>query len=34
MLAVAAVVATTVVFLIGLFVCMYGFRKHGREDSH
>ncbi|EFV92649.1 hypothetical protein ES5_04773 [Dietzia cinnamea P4] len=33
-MAVAAVVATTVVFLTGLFVCMYGFRKHGREDSH
>ncbi|KAA0918820.1 hypothetical protein [Dietzia sp. ANT_WB102] len=33
-LAVAAVVATAVVFLVGLFVCMYGFRKHGRQDAH
>ena len=33
-LVIAAVVATTAVFLLGLFICMYGFRKHGREDSH
>lgn len=33
-LVVAAVVATTVVFLIGLVVCMIGFRKYGREDAH
>lgn len=33
-LVIAAVVATTAVFLLGLFICMYGFRKHGREDAH
>lgn len=33
-LVVAAVVATTVVFLLGLSLCMAGFRKHGREDAH
>ena len=33
-LVIASVVATTVVFLLGLFICMYGFRKHGREDAH
>ena len=29
-----AVVATTVVFLTGLVICMIGFRKYGREDAH
>ena len=24
----------TAIFLLGLFICMYGFRKHGREDAH
>jgi predicted permease len=33
-LVVAAVVATTVVFILGLAVCMVGFRKYGREDAH
>lgn len=33
-LVVGAVVATTVVFLLGLGLCMAGFRKHGREDAH
>ncbi|MDX2356102.1 hypothetical protein [Dietzia sp. PP-33] len=33
-LVVAAVVATTVVFVLGLAVCMVGFRKYGREDAH
>jgi hypothetical protein len=31
---IAAVVATVVVFLVGLFTCMVGFRKYGREDAH
>ena len=31
---VAAVVATIVVFVVGLGVCMVGFRKYGREDAH
>ena len=29
-----AVVATTVVFLTGLVICMISFRKYGREDAH
>ncbi|NLD86438.1 MAG: hypothetical protein GX636_11080 [Actinomycetales bacterium] len=33
-LVVAAVVATAVVFLVGLGICFYAFRKHGREDGH
>ena len=33
-LVIAAVVATAVVFLVGLGICMYAFRKHGREDAH
>ena len=33
-LVIAAVVATTVVFLLGLVTCMIGFRKYGREDAH
>ncbi|AWH96497.1 hypothetical protein [Dietzia psychralcaliphila] len=33
-LVVAAVVATVVVFVIGLAVCMIGFRKYGRKDAH
>ena len=31
---IAAVVATAVVFFIGLGICMVGFRKHAREDAH
>lgn len=33
-LVIAAAVATTVVFLVGLVTCMVGFRKYGREDAH
>lgn len=33
-LVVAAVVATVVVFLLGLGLCMLGFRRHGRKDAH
>lgn len=33
-LVIGAVVATTVVFLLGLVVCMIGFRKYGREEAH
>ncbi|HIW66940.1 MAG TPA: hypothetical protein H9878_02215 [Candidatus Dietzia merdigallinarum] len=33
-LVIAAVVATAVVFLVGLGICMFGFRKYGREDAH
>ena len=33
-LTVAAIVANVVVFLVGLGLCMAGFRRHGREDAH
>lgn len=33
-LAIASVVATAVVFIVGLGLCMYGFRKYAREDAH
>lgn len=33
-LVIVAVVATAVVFLVGLGICMFGFRKYGREDAH
>lgn len=33
-LVVASVVATVVVFVVGLIVCAIGFRKYGREDAH
>lgn len=33
-LVIGAVVATTLVFLLGLVTCMIGFRKYGREDAH
>lgn len=31
---IAAVVATAVVFFLGLGICMLGFRKYGRKDEH
>lgn len=31
---VLATVATAVVFLLGLIICMVGFRKYGREEAH
>ena len=33
-LAVIAVVANVVVFVVGLAICMVGFKKHAREDEH
>ena len=33
-LVVIAVVLNVVVFLVGLGLCMAGFRRHGRKDAH